>query len=64
MLMSKIIGRYLITCTIGSDMCEVRAIGYIDKFGRLCNNELVFRHNSWSECVDYASGIYKDYIAY
>lgn len=61
--MSTIIGRYLISYTIGSDMCEVRTIGYTDEFGRICDSELVFRQ-SWSECIDYASGIYKDYIAY
>jgi len=52
--MSMIIGKYHITYRIGDDYAEVRKIGYVDKFGRVLNQELVFR-GTWSECIAYVA---------
>ncbi len=53
--MSMIIGEYHITYRIGDDYAEVRKIGYVDEFGRLLNQELVFR-GTWAKCIAYVKG--------
>ena len=51
--MSTIIGNFYISYRIGDDFAEVRKIGYIDEFNRLCDMEFVFSGN-WNDCVRYA----------
>lgn len=51
--MSTIINGFYISYRIGNDFAEVRKIGYIDKFNRLCDTEFVFR-GTWEECEEFA----------
>lgn len=51
--MSTIINGFYISYRIGDDFAEVRKIGYIDKFNRLCDMKLVFR-GTWEQCEEFA----------
>ena len=51
--MSTIINGFYISYRMCDAHSEVRKIGYIDEFNRLCDMELVFL-GTWEECVEFA----------
>ena len=51
--MSMKVKGFYISYRIGDNYAEVRKIGYIDAFGRLCNMKLVFR-GTWEQCKEFA----------
>lgn len=52
--MSTIINGFYLEYIIGHTYCNVYTIGRVDEFGRLQDMELVYRSESWEDCIAYA----------
>lgn len=52
--MSTFINGYYIEYVVGHTYCTVTS-GSVDEFGRFIGKEMVFRSESWDECLEYAN---------
>ena len=52
--MSAFVNGYYIEYIVGHTYCTVTS-GSVDEFGRFIGKEMVFRSESWDECLEYAN---------